>query len=212
MLTYILSLVGLYYFTQHYLSKRIKTLSIYRAIGFKNSFLFYISTAQLFLLTLISVAVAIMLVLTFLPMIQTYFSYLISEQLIFVLTMESIIRILIISLAGNVLALIPLFWGAMQTPVSIVFQDLPAELKRINYKFFIPLYFYIVLLSVLLSHSVKVGVAFVLLCTFIIFMVAALFRLATYFLEKYSRRFSFVNKHSARTLSRYFSSSFTVDY
>jgi putative ABC transport system permease protein len=210
LLTYLLSLVGLYYFTQHFLSKKLKTFSIYKAMGIKTSYLFKTNFAHLILLTAIAVILSTALVTASIPFLENFFSKLVGEDLIFSLSAMSLVRILALSMGGSLLALSPLFWGAMQTPVSTIFQDLPAELKRIRFYYFIPLFLYVAMLAILLANSIKVGSMFLGALGVIIVLGAATFKGFTLFLDGISSRLEFINRHAARTLSRYFTSSFTI--
>lgn len=210
LMTYLLSLVGLYYFTQHFLSKKLKTFSIYKAMGIKTSFLFRVNFTHLILLTFVSVIISTALVTLALPSIEVYFSKLTGEELYFRLSFLSLLRILGLSFGGSLLALGPLFWGAMQTPVATVFQDLPAELKRIKFYYFLPLLVYIIILAVLLANSFKVGSIFLGALGLIIILAALCFKLFTYLLDRFSGSMQLVNRHASRTLSRYFTSSFTI--
>lgn len=210
LMTYLLSLVGLYYFTQHFLSKKLKTFSIYKAMGIKTSFLFRVNFTHLILLTFVSVIISTALVTIALPSIEVYFSKLTGEELYFRLSALSLLRILGLSFGGSLLALGPLFWGAMQTPVATVFQDLPAELKRIKFYYFIPLLIYIVILAVLLANSFKVGSIFLGALGLIIILAAICFKVFTHLLDRFSGKMQLVNRHASRTLSRYFTSSFTI--
>lgn len=210
LLTYLLSLIGLYYFSQHFLSSKLKVFSIYKAMGVKTSFLFRVNFSHLVTLTLLSVITSTLIVSLVLPFLETFFSSLVGEDLIFRLSSSSFARMLGLSFGGSMLALGPLYWGAMQTPVAVVFQDLPAELKRLRFYYFFPLLIYIIFLSIFLANSIKVGGYFVGALGAIILLAAACFKLFTLVLDRYSERFSFSNKHASKTLSRYFTSSFTV--
>lgn len=210
LMTYLLSLIGLYYFTQHFLSKKIKTFSIYKALGVKTIFLFKINFAHLVVLTIFSVLASVTLVLLFLPLLQNFFSNLIGEILFFKLNSTSIFRIMTLSLFGSLLALGPLFWGALQTPVAVVFQDLPAELKRIKFYYFIPLLLYIAILTFFLANSFKVATYFLIALSTIIIVGALCFKLFTIILEIISSKFKFITRHAFKSLSRYFTSSFTI--
>ena len=210
LMTYLLSLVGLYYFTQHFLSKKLKTFSIYKALGIKTSFLFRVNFFHLIILTSTAVLISTSLVVVLLPFLEGLFSRLVGEELIFRLSGFSLLRILTLSLGGSLLTLGPLFWGAMQTPVATVFQDLPAELKRIRFYYFIPLFFYTVVLAVVLANSIKVGSLFLGALSVIVIIAALCFKVFTTLLDKSSEKMTFVNRQAARTLSRYFTSSFTI--
>ncbi len=210
LMTYLLSLVGLYYFTQHFLSKKLKTFSIYKAMGIKTSFLFKVNFTHLVLLTFTAVFISTTLVVSFLPSLEGYFSRLVGEDLVFRLNALSLLRILTLSLGGSMMALGPLFWGALQTPVATIFQDLPAELKRIRFYYFIPLALYIVILAVVLANSIKVGSFFIGGLTAMVCLAGLCFKGVTVLMDKAARRLSFVNRHAAKTLSRYFTSSFTI--
>lgn len=210
LMTYLLSLVGLYYFTQHFLSKKIKTFSIYKAMGIKTTFLFRVNFVHLIFLTSIAVFISTSIVVFSLPFLEVYFSKLVGEELTFRLNALALLRILSLSLGGSLLALGPLFWGALQTPVTTIFQDLPAELKRIKFYYFLPLLLYVIVLAVLLANSVKVGSLFLGGLLLIIFLAGICFKGVTLFLDRSSGTFSFLNRHAARTLSRYFASSFTI--
>ncbi len=210
LLTYLLSLVGLYYFTQYFLSKKLKTFSIYKALGMKTSALFKCNFFHLIVLTLISVFISTSLVVIFLPLVKSYFSQLVGEELIFSLSGLSILRILTLSLGGSLLALGPLFWGALQTPVATIFQDLPAELKRIKFYYFFPLIIYVLVLAIFLSNSFKIGLSFIAALALIVILAAIIFKLFTNALDGFSSKLNFINKQAVRTLSRYFTSSFTI--
>ncbi len=210
LMTYLLSLVGLYYFTQHFLSKKLKTFSIYKSLGLKTTFLFKVSFAHLIVLTITAVLISTSAVVLSLPLLETFFSHLIGDVLLFRLGGLSIVRILLLSLGGSILALGPIFRGALQTPVATIFQDLPAELKRIRFYYFLPLLIYIIILTTILANSFKVGGYFLSSITVVILMAAICFKLFTVILEKLAEHLKFVNRHAAITLGRYFTSSFTI--
>lgn len=210
LMTYLLSLVGLYYFTQHFLSKKLKTFSIYKAMGIKTSFLFKINFTHLIILTLTAVVISTSFVIGATPLLERFFSNLVGEELVFKLNGFSLIRILCLSMGGSLLALGPLFWGAMQTPVSVIFQDLPSELKRIKFYYFLPLLIYIIILAIFLANSIKVGSLFLGALGCIIIFAAVCFKGFTSLLDKSSSKLAFINRHAAKTLSRYFTSSFTI--
>jgi putative ABC transport system permease protein len=210
LLTYLLSLVGLYYFTQHFLSKKLKPFSIYKAMGVKTSFLFRTNFVHLILLTMISVIISTSLILIISPFLEIYFTRLVGDEIIFQLSLKSLTRIMCLSIGGSLMALGPLFWGALQTPVSTIFQDLPMELKRIKFAYFVPLLTYIVILAVFLSNSFKVGSLFIGGVGAIVILAAIIFKTITTSLDRSSSYFNFVNRQASRTLSRYFTSSFTI--
>jgi predicted lysophospholipase L1 biosynthesis ABC-type transport system permease subunit len=141
---------------------------------------------------------------------EQFFSQLLDEDLLFRLSPTSLSSILLLSLGGSLLALGPLFWGALQIPVASVFQDLPAELKRIQFYYFLPLAIYIVLLTIVLANSIQVGAYFIGALTLITLLALIIYKSMTLLLDRYAHRFSFVNRHAAKTLSRYFVSSFTI--
>jgi putative ABC transport system permease protein len=210
LMTYLLSLVGLYYFTQHFLSKKLKTFSIYKSLGLKTTFLFRVSFVHLIVLTTAAVIISTSVVILSLPLLEVFFSNLVGEELIFRLGTWSLVRILFLSLGGSMLSLGPLFWGALQTPVATIFQDLPAELKRIRFYYFMPLVFYIIILTIILANSYKVGGYFLGSLTVIIILAGLCFKFFTIALEKLAEHFSFINRHAAKTMGRYFTSSFTI--
>lgn len=210
LMTYLLSLVGLYYFTQYFLSKKLKVFSIYKAMGIKTSFLFKVNSAHLIVLTTFAVLISTGVIVAMLPTLENYFSKLVGEVLYFRLSALSLIKILLLSLGGSLLALGPLFWGALQTPVATIFQDLPMELKRIKFYYFVPLLLYVIVLAVVLANSFKVGSLFLGALGGIIVLAAIGFKGLTVILDRISKNFTFINKHAARTLSRYFTSSFTI--
>lgn len=210
LLTYLLSLVGLYYFTQHFLSKKLKVYSIYKTLGMKTKTLFTMSFLHLIVLTSTAVILSTSFVFLLLPLIGHFFSSLTGEDILFRLNISSLIRILLLSLGGSVLSLGPLFWGALQTPVATIFQDLPSELKRIKFYYFLPLFIYIVLLAIFLSNSFKVGGIFLSSLIFVIFLGAIFFKGSCWILDKKVDSFSFYNRHAIKTLTRYFTSSFTI--
>jgi putative ABC transport system permease protein len=210
LMTYLLSLIGLYYFTQHFLSKKIKTFSIYKAMGIKASMLFKVNFLHLIVLAVMAVIISTSLVGGVLPLVEDFFTKLVGESLFFRLSATSILRILLLSLGGSMLALGPLFWGALQTPVATIFQDLPAELKRIRFYYFFPLAAYIIVLTIVLANSIKVGGYFIGALAFITLLSAMAFKVITFFLDRNSHHFGFINRHASRTLSRYFVSSFTI--
>ncbi|AUN99728.1 hypothetical protein DOM21_02150 [Bacteriovorax stolpii] len=210
LMTYLLSLVGLYYFTQHFLSKKLKTFSIYKAMGIRTTFLFKVNFVHLVLLTSIAVLISTTIVVSALPFTEGYFSKLVGEELIFRLNGLALLRILSLSLGGSMLALGPLFWGALQTPVATIFQDLPAELKRIKFYYFLPLLVYVIVLAIVLANSIKVGLLFLGGLLLIIFLAGVCFKGVTTLLDRSSGKMTFVNRHASRTVSRYFTSSFTI--
>jgi putative ABC transport system permease protein len=210
LMTYLLSLVGLYYFTQHFLSKKLKTFSIYKSLGLKTTFLFKVSFVHLIVLTITAVIISTSIVVLSLPLLESFFTNLIGDVLLFRLGSLSLVRILLLSLGGSMLALGPLFWGALQTPVATIFQDLPAELKRIKFYYFMPLLIYIIVLTILLANSFKVGGYFLGSLAVIIILAGLCFKFFTIALEKLAEHLSFVNRHAAKTMGRYFTSSFTI--
>ncbi|MBC7429955.1 MAG: hypothetical protein H7336_15180 [Bacteriovorax sp.] len=210
LMTYLLSLVGLYYFTQHFLSKKLKTFSIYKAMGLKTSFLFKVNFIHLIVVTTFAVVISTGIIVGVLPFLEIFFSKLVGEELFFRLNAMSLVRILSLSLGGSLLALGPLFWGALQTPVATIFQDLPMELKRIKFYYFIPLFLYVIVLAHLLANSFKVGSLFLGALGAIIILAAICFKVVTSLLDRASGTLAFVNRHAVRTLSRYFTSSFTI--
>lgn len=210
LMTYLLSLVGLYYFTQHFLSKKIKVLSIYKAIGLQISFLFKVSFIHLFSLTFFAVVISSAGIYFILPLLQTFFSNLVGDDILFRLRFISMLRILALSVGGSMLSLGPLFGGALQVPVATLFQDLPAELKRIKFYYFIPLLTYVIILTIILANSYKVGGYFLGALSLILIISAIVFKFITVLLVKFAKKFNFVNRHAVLTLGRYFTSSFTI--
>jgi len=210
LMTYLLSLIGLYYFTQHFLSKKLKTFSIYKSLGVKTTFLFRTSFVHLIFLTSVAVLISTSFVVFSLPLLESFFTKVVGEVLLFRLGALSILRILLLSLGGSMFALGPLFWGALQTPVATIFQDLPAELKRIKFYFFIPLFLYIIILTIFLANSFKVGAYFLGSLSVIVVLAAICFKFFTIALIKGADSFSLVNRHAVKTLGRYFTSSFTI--
>jgi putative ABC transport system permease protein len=210
LLTYLLSLVGMYYFTQHYLAKKIHTFSIYKSLGIRISKLFKYNFSHILILTLFSIILSSGAVLILIPILQKTLLNALTENVAFSVTWKSLLKIFGLSFGGSMLALGPLFWGALQTPVATIFQDLPRELKRIKFYYFFPLIVYIILLAVILSNSFRTGIYFISALTVIAILSAILFKIIMQFLDKQSLSLSFINRHIVRTINRYFVSSFTV--
>ena len=210
LLTYLLSLVGIYYFSEHYLSKQIKNYAIYKSMGITNGFIFKSNLFHILFLTILGALLSSVLLIAAESSIEMAFAKFVGETLVFNVTLISFFRVLILALIGGVLALSPLIWGALQIPVSIVFKDLPAEISRINKFYFFPLLIYVVFLAIVLSHSYKLGFIFIGTVFILVLIGALIFRLLTTFLEGIARQFSIVFKHAIFMMSRYFTSSFTI--
>lgn len=210
LLTYLLSLVALYYFTQHFLSKKMKLFSIYKAMGVGPRFLFRVSFFHLVFLTFLTIGISGGGIIFILPLLESFFSRLAGEELFFRLSMGAILKIFALSFGGSLLALGPLLWGALQTSIAQIFQDLPMELKRIKYYFFIPLLIYVGILAIFLANSFKIGLFFIGGLLGIIIFSLLLFKFSINILSKFLSRVSFVNRHGLLTLSRYFASSYTI--
>lgn len=210
LMTYLLSLVGLYYFSAHFLSKKIKTFNIYKSLGISSSYLFKVNFFHLIVLTLIAVVITTLIITLSLPMLEQQLTVLVGESLYLRLKPLSLMRIFALSIGGSVLALGPVYWGAMQVPVASIFQDLPMQLKKLKTYYFAPLFIYVIFLAIILSNSFKVGGLFVFVLLTIVLMSAGIFKCFTVGLDKISNNLKFENKHAAKTLGRYFSSSFTI--
>ncbi len=210
LMTYLLSLVGLYYFSAHFLSKKIKTFNIYKSLGISSSYLFKVNFFHLIVLTLIAVVITTVIISVSLPVLEQQLTVLVGESLYLRLKPLSLMRIFALSIGGSVLALGPIYWGAMQVPVASIFQDLPMQLKKLKTYYFVPLFLYVIFLAIILSNSFKVGGLFVFVVLMIVLLSAGIFKCFTLGLDKISNNLKFENKHATKTLGRYFSSSFTI--
>lgn len=210
LMTYLLSLVGLYYFSAHFLSKKIKTFNIYKSLGISSSYLFKVNFFHLITLTLIAVVITTFIVSVSLPALEKQLTLLVGESLYLRLKPLSLLRVFSLSIGGSVLALGPVYWGAMQVPVASIFQDLPMQLKKLKTYYFLPLFAYVIFLAIILSNSFKVGGLFVFIILVMVLAAAGIFKMFALCLDKVSNNLRFENKHAAKTLGRYFSSSFTI--
>lgn len=210
LLTYILSLIGLYYFTHHFLSKSLRTIAIYKALGSEPKKIFLINTIHLISLCLVSLLVSTLLMTIGLPILEKFLSEKVGETILLRMDLLVLAKVTLFSVVGCLLALLPIIFGAVKIPVSTVLQDLPQELKRISLFYYVPLVLYVILLSVIISHSVKIGFIFVGAIFLLILLGFIFFKLTCVVLEKSISNFSFSIKHGILALTRYFNSSFTI--
>lgn len=210
LLTYILSLIGLYYFSHHFLSKSLRTIAIYKALGLSPKKIFAINTVHLIFLCVISLVVSAIFMMVGLPILEKIISNKVGEAILLKMDLLVLGKVTLFSVVGCLLALLPIIYGAVKIPVSTVLQDLPQELKRISLFYYIPLVLYVVLLSILISHSIKIGFIFVGAIFLLIVLGFLFFKLTCIALEKLIPNFSFSFKHGVLALTRYFNSSFTI--
>lgn len=210
LLTYLLSLVGIYYFSEHFLSKQIKNYAIYKSMGITNSFIFKSNLIHILLLTVFGAIFSAILLVFAESSIEMAFAKFVGETLVFKVTALSFFRVLSLAMVGGVLSLSPLIWGALQIPVSIVFKDLPAEISKINKIYFLPFLIYVICLAVILSHSYKLGFIFIGAVFVLVILSGIIFKIFSTILERVARNFKVEFKQAIYMMSRYFTSTFTI--
>ena len=210
LLTYILSLIGLYYFTHHFLSKSLKNIAIYKALGMAPRKIFTVNTLHLILLSLISLVTSAVIMSIALPILEKILSNKIGENILLKFDFLVLSKVTLFSVVGCLLALLPIVFGAVKIPVGTVLQDLPQELKRIPIFYYFPLFIYVVFLAILISHSIKIGLIFVGSVFLLILLGYIFFKVICKVLEKLIPNFGFSLKHGVLALTRYFNSSFTI--
>lgn len=210
LLTYILSLIGLYYFTHHFLSKSVRTIAIYKALGFAPFKIFLVNTTHLIILSVFALLISSLMMAGVLPILEKILSAKVGDAITLNLNLLVLGKVALFSIFGCLLAILPIVYGAVKIPVSSVLQDLPQELKRIPLAFYVPLLMYVIVLAILISHSVKIGLIFVGSIFALVILGYFFFKVACWFLEKISKNLSFSIKHGILALTRYFNSSFTI--
>ncbi len=210
LLTYILSLIGLYYFTQYFLSKNLKNIAIFKSLGFKPVHLFTMYLMHLLMLSIFSLIISTTLMSIIFPFMEHIISKNVGEQFILNLDTFVISKVGIVSVVGCLFGLFPIVFGAVKIPVNLVFQNLPQELNQISKYFYFPLVVYIVFLSILISHSIKIGLIFVFILFLMICLGYIFFSTSNFFIEKLSFSANIVLRHGVLAMTRYFNSSFTI--
>lgn len=210
LLTYILSLIGLYYFTHYFLSRSLKNIAIFKALGLKTTIIFSVTLIHLLVLSLISLAMSALLMKISLPVLETVLSNKMGEVIYLKMNFWVLGRVGSFSIVGCLLVLLPIVYGAVKIPVSVIFQDLPKELSRISILYYTPLFLYVVMLSILISHSIKIGLIFIIALFTLMVFGFIFFKVICLLLSKMSEHIPFVFKHGILAMTRYFNSSFTI--
>ncbi|MCK6594596.1 MAG: hypothetical protein L6Q33_05310 [Bacteriovoracaceae bacterium] len=210
LLTYILSLIGLYYFTHHFLSKGLKSIALFKALGFTPQKVFILNAAHLIILSLISLVVSFAAMLIMVPVLESLLLARIGEEFKLLFTSGVVLKVSLYSVIGCLLSLLPLILGAVKIPVNTVLQDIPQELKRLAFWYYLPLFFYVVLMAVIISHSIKIGIVFISALLILVGLGYLFFKTFSVLLEKSAKNKKLEIKHGFLALSRYFHSSFTI--
>lgn len=210
LLTYILSLIGLYYFTHHFLSKGLKSIALFKALGFTPQKVFILNAAHLIILSLISLVVSFAVMLIMVPVLESLLLARIGEEFKLLFTSGVVLKVSLYSVIGCLLSLLPLILGAVKIPVNTVLQDIPQELKRLAFWYYLPLFFYVVLMAVIISHSIKIGIIFISALLILVGLGYLFFKTFSVLLEKSAKNKKLEIKHGFLALSRYFHSSFTI--
>jgi putative ABC transport system permease protein len=210
LVAYVLGLLGLYYFTQYILSKKIKTIAIYKSLGLDFKFLFKVEVLHLFLLIIFSVLGAYCTFLLTAPYLQNLVQKLSGESLLFSLSTKGFVKILLMGVAGVYLSLLPLYWASLKIEVRAILGQIQGEIPKIKLYNFLPLLIYISFLSVHLSHSIKVGLLFLGALFVLLLMSYLLLRLLFLLASKNIYNLGFLNTHALKLMRRYFHSTFTI--
>ncbi len=210
LVSYVLGILGLYYFTQYILSKKIKTIAIYKSLGLDFKFLLKVEVIQLLLLALLSVLAAYLAFLLTNPYLEKYIEILSGESISFRLSTGGIAKIIILGIVGVYLALIPLYWASLKIEVRKILGEIQGETPSIKLYNFLPILSYVSFLSVYLSHSFKIG--FLFLGALFILLISSFFlmRLLLYVVSREVFQFNFINTHALKLITRYFHSTFTI--
>ena len=207
---YMLGLLGLYYFTQYILTKKIKTIAIYKSLGLDFKFLFKVEVLQLFFLILISLLFSFTTFAIFAPSLQKHIKILSGEELALTLSLKSFIRIFLIGVLGVYLSLLPLYWASLKQEVKSILGEIQGEAPQINRLFFLPLLLYIGFLSIYLSHSFKIGFLFLGALFLLLLLSFSVLRFLLYLASRDVFKFNLINTHALKLITRYFHSSFTL--
>lgn len=210
LLTYILSLIGLYYFTHHFLSKGLKSIALFKALGFTPQKVFSLNAIHLIILSFISLVVSFLIMLAMVPILESLLLARIGEEFKLLFTSSVVLKVSLYSVVGCLLSLLPLILGAVKIPVNTVLQDLPQELKRLSLWYYLPLFLYVIFMAVVISHSIKIGLIFISALLILVGLGYSFFKVFTLILEKTSKGKSLEMKHGFLALTRYFHSSFTI--
>jgi len=210
LLTYLLSLIGLFYFTKHFLSKRLKVTSIYRVLGVKNQFLYKSQMAHLFILMVIGFLASLVITQSIIPILKHSLSPEVANEIKFSFTKLSLLKSFSIGVLGGFFCIGPLVYGTLKVPVSSIFQGLPTEIKGFSLFYYFPLFSYTIFLSIMLSHSFKVGIIFILVLIFIVFIAFIIFKFFVLMAEKIAQKVAVELKHTMLLMTRFFYTNFIV--
>ncbi len=210
LLTYILSLIGLYYFTHYFLSKGLRNIAILKALGLRPRKIFFVQAIHLSLLSIFALILSFIIMAIFLPLFQNIISEKIGENFPLVMNSFVFLRVAAFSVIGCLLVLLPLVYAAVQIPVNTILQDLPKELKNIGFIYYVPLFIYVIAMAIFLSHSIKIGLVFIGSLIGLCLFSFIFFKLGTIVLEKFGKKQTLILKHGILSLVRYFNSSFTI--
>ncbi len=210
LLTYLLSLIGTYYFTHYFLSKNLKNIAIYKALGRKSFDIFKGHFGYIFVLSVASVFVSLLVMSILVPIFNSYVTVKVGEDFLMNITPQTCVKVLSISVLGSLFALFPVVLGAIKIPVNSVLKDLPQEIKRLPVYYYFPLLVFIIALSIFISHSIKIGTIFVTAVLLLLVLGFLFFRAFCKILILISRKVNFETRHGLLSLARYFNSSFTI--
>ena len=210
LVSYMLGLLGLYYFTQYILTKKIKTIAIYKSLGLDFKFLFKVEVLQLFFLILISLLFSFTTFAILAPYLQTHIQILSGEELALTLNLKSFVKIFLIGVLGVYLSLLPLYWASLKQEVKSILGEIQGEAPQINRLFFLPLLLHVGFLSVYLSHSFKIGFLFLGALLLLLLLSFFVLRFLLYLASRDVFKFNLINTHALKLITRYFHSSFTL--
>lgn len=210
LVAYVLGLLGLYYFTQYILSKKIKTIAIYKSLGLDFKFLFKVEVLHLFVLIISSILGALSTFLLTAPYLQKYLQQLSGESILFTLSAKGFTKILLMGVLGVYLSLVPLYWASLKIEVRAILGEIQGEIPKIKLGNFLPLLVYISFLSIYLSHSIKVGLLFLGALFVLLILSFLILRLFFFLANKNTYTLSFLNTHALKLMTRYFHSTFTI--
>ncbi len=210
LLSYLLCLIGVYYFSHRFLSQSQKLTLLFKVLGLKTKEIF--TSLSLYFLGLVFISTIISLSLIYLAKIplENFLVLKTGEKLFIDISLKVVLKMLSFSVITTLLMLMPIIRAAVKIDAGLIFKSFPYELRKIPWQYFVPLNLVICLYSIYISSSFKVGLGFIGAIFLIIFFTALIFWVLYRSAEIDFIKRRFILKHAFLSLFRHYQSSYTV--
>lgn len=158
-----LSCLGATYLFRLYLSRKYKQIAIYRTLGILPREIFFIYSAQVILLSILTLIPATFFAELFIPAFKKLLSTLTPFELAARISSETLLICLMISVLGSFLSILPKLISLQSLKPMKLFSEerFSTEPSKVNLFLYFPLLIFYAALAIFQANSWKVGLSFV---------------------------------------------------